>query len=75
MDLRSGLSGVTDRAAWQGRGASFIAKLKATKAVWLPPKPEGTAKKSASAAKKTTKKAAKKTTRTAKRTTSGTKAS
>ncbi len=71
MELRSGLSRVTDRATWQARRASFMAKLKATKTVWFPPQSGG----AASTAKKTTKKAAKKTTRTAKRTTNATKAS
>ena len=79
MDLRSDLSRVTDRATWAGRGASFMAKLKATKAVWFPPKPVGTGKGAASAAKKTTKKAAnkstQKTTGTAKKATSTAKAS
>ena len=74
MDLKSGLSRVTDRAAWQTRGASFVAKLKATRTVWFPAT-SGRAGKAASTGKKTAKKAAKKTTRTAKQTTSGTKAS
>jgi len=73
MDLRRGLSTATDRTAWLGRGAASMAKLKATKTVWFPPKPAA-AGKAASTGKKTAKKAAKKTTRTVKSTTSGTRA-
>jgi hypothetical protein len=69
MDINSRLKGVTDREKWAARGASFVAKLKATKAVWFPPEPVGTSKKAASTAKKTTKRAAKRTTGAAKKST------
>jgi len=35
---------VTDREKWAARGASFVAKAKATKVVWFPPKPVETGK-------------------------------
>ena len=60
---------VTDRGKWAARGASFMAKAKATKVVWFPPKPVETGKKAASTAKKTTKK----TTGAAKKTSKGTR--
>jgi hypothetical protein len=52
----SGLKRVTAKPNWAGRGASFMAKVKATKAVWLPPKPTKTGKQAASTAKKTARK-------------------
>ena len=65
-----GSKGLTDREKWAARGASFVTKVKATKAVWFPPEPVGTSKKAASTAKKTgTKTAAKKTTAAAKKST------
>jgi hypothetical protein len=53
---------VTDREKWAARGASFVAKAKATKVVWFPPKPVETGKGAASTAKKATTRATKKTT-------------
>ena len=73
IDLNSQLQGVADREKWAARGASFVAKVQATKAVWFPPKPVESGKKAASAAKKTTKRATKKTAGAAKATTKGTK--
>jgi hypothetical protein len=67
MDLKGQMSSMTDRTAWAGRGASFMAKVKATKAVWFPPRPAQTGRKVASASKKATKKTAKKTTGSAKK--------
>ena len=64
---------VTDREKWAARGASFVAKAKATKVVWFPPKPVETGKKAASTAKKATKRVTKKTTGAAKKTTNGAK--
>ena len=72
MDINSRVKSVTDREKWSARGATFVTKAKATKAVWFPPKPVETSKKAASTAKKTTKRAAKKTTAAAK-STKGTK--
>ena len=40
IEIKSGWKSVTDRERWAARGASFVAKAKATKAVWFPPKPE-----------------------------------
>jgi len=72
-EIKSRLKSVTDREQWAARGASFMAKAKATKVVWFPPTPVETGKKAASTAKKATKKAAKTSTGAAKKTTSGTK--
>jgi hypothetical protein len=63
IDLKSGLASVTDKEQWAAHGASFVTKVKATKAVWFPPKLEEAGKKAASTAKKATKKATKSTTR------------
>jgi len=79
MDITGGLKGLTDRGRWAARGASFVAKAKATKVVWFPPAPAETGKKASSAAKKTTKKAtkgaAKRTSGAAKRTSGAAKKS
>jgi hypothetical protein len=60
IDLKERWTSVTDRGKWTARGASFVAKAKATKVVWFPPKPaetgKQTGKKAAATAKKTTKK-------------------
>jgi hypothetical protein len=69
IEIESQWKSVTDRDKWAARGASFVAKAKATKVVWFPPKPEETGKKAASTAKKATKR----TTGAAKKTASGTK--
>ena len=80
IDVKSRLKGVTDSQKWAARGASFVAKTKATKAVWFPPRPVETGEKAASTAKKATKKttgaarktagaAAKKTTKSTKKVT------
>lgn len=66
IDLKTRVSDLTDKQRWAARGAGFMAKAKATKAVWFPPEPKRTAKKSASKAKKAARKT---TTRTAKKTT------
>jgi len=69
IEIKSGWKSVTDRERWAARGASFVAKAKATKAVWFPPQPAYAGKKAASTAKKTTKKATKKATGTTKKAT------
>lgn len=51
MDLAGPLKGVTDRDAWSTRGASFKAKLVATKEIWLPPTPSDAPRKAGSAAR------------------------
>ena len=73
IESKSPWKSVTDREKWAARGASFVAKAKATKVVWFPPKPVETGKKAASTAKKATKRVTKKTTGAAKKTTNGTK--
>ena len=73
IEIKSRLKSVTDREKWAARGASFVAKAKATKVVWFPPEPVETGKKAASTAKKATKRATKKTTGAARKATNGTK--
>ena len=73
IQIKSGWNSVTDREKWAARGASFVTKAKATKAVWFPPKPVETGKKAGSTAKKATKRATKKTTGAAKKATNSTK--
>jgi hypothetical protein len=70
IDIKSRVQSVTDREKWAARGASFVAKAKATKAVWFPPEPVETGKKTT---KRATKRATKKATGAAKKTTSGAK--
>ena len=67
IDVRSRLKSVTDREKWAASGASFVAKVKATKAVWFPPTAGGTGKKAAGTAKKTTAKATRGGRKTAKK--------
>lgn len=69
IQVKSRLKSGTDREKWAARGASFVAKARATKMVWFPPRPVETGKKAASTANKATKRATKKTTSTAKKTT------
>jgi hypothetical protein len=73
IGIKSRWESVADQEKWAARGTSFVAKVKATKAVWFPPKPVDTGKKVASTAGKSTRKAAKKTTGTAKKTTAAAK--
>ena len=56
VDVTGLWKNATDKGRWSSRVATFTAKVKATKAVWFPPKPEKTGKKVASTAKKATKK-------------------
>jgi len=73
IEIKSRWKSVTDREKWAARGASFVAKAKATKVVWFPPNPVETGEKAASTAKKAAKGATKKTTGAAKKTTNGAK--
>ncbi len=73
IELKSGWKSVTDKEQWASRGASFVAKVKATKAVWFPPKPEETGKQAASTAKKTAKKTTRKTTAATRKSAAGAK--
>jgi hypothetical protein len=75
IDIKDRIKGVTDTEQWAARGASFVAKVKATKAVWFPPEPVETGKKAASTATKATKKAAKKPSGAARKTTAAAKKS
>ena len=68
IDVTSRVKSVTDREQWAARGATFLAKVRATKAVWFPPAPVKSGTKAATTAKKTTKKAAGKTAGTARKT-------
>jgi len=61
IDVKSQMKGITDREKWAARGASFVAKAKATKVVWFPPDPVETGKKAASTATRASKSATKKT--------------
>lgn len=69
--IQSGWKSVTDKEQWVARGASFVAKAKATKVVWFPPKPVEDGKKVASTAKKATTRTTKKTAGAAKKATTG----
>jgi hypothetical protein len=73
IEIKNRLKSVTDTEKWATRGASFVAKAKATKVVWFPPEPAETGKKAASGAKKATTKATKKTAGAARKTTGSAK--
>ena len=73
IEIKSRWKSVTDREKWAARGASFVAKAKATKVVWFPPNPMETGEKAASTAQKAAKGATKKTTGAAKKTTGAAK--
>ena len=78
FEITSRLKSVADKEKWAARGASFVAKAKATKVVWFPPKPVETGKTAVSTTKKTTQKttgSAKKTTGSAKKATGAAKKS
>ena len=72
LDIKKRMKGVTDKQEWAARGASFVTKVKATKAVWFPPTPVDTGAKAASTGKKATSRAATRTTGAAKKATGGT---
>jgi hypothetical protein len=61
IDIGSRWKSVTDRNRWAAGGASFVAKVKATKAVWMPPKPDRTTSKKAAATAKKASRGGKKT--------------
>lgn len=71
FEIKSRLGSVTDQQAWAARGASFMAKVKATKLVWFPPGPTAAGASASSTATKATKR----TTGAAKRTTGAAKKS
>ena len=73
IDIKSRLNSVADRERWAARGASFVAKARATKVVWFPPEALESGKKAASTAKKATTRATKKTTGAAKKSTGAAK--
>ena len=68
IDISSPVKSVTDREKWAARGATFMAKVKATKAVWFPPDPEDAGKQAASTAKKATSNAGRKASGSARKT-------
>jgi hypothetical protein len=68
IDLKNRWESVADREKWAARGSSFLAKTKATKAVWFPPEPVETGTK---ATKRATKKATKKATGAARKSADG----
>jgi len=72
IDIKSPLKGVRDRERLAALGASFVAKVKATKVVWFPPAPLEAGAKVASTTTKATKKASAKATGAAERTTAKT---
>ncbi|HEX5086827.1 MAG TPA: hypothetical protein VFV89_03400 [Nocardioides sp.] len=69
LELKSRWDSATDRGKWAARGATFVAKLKATKAVWLPPDAGEIGDKASTSATKTAKGATKKSTSAAKKST------
>lgn len=71
VEITNRVKGVADKERWAVRGASFVAKLKATKVVWFPPKPVETGAGAASAATQASTKAATRTSRKAASTTTG----
>jgi hypothetical protein len=74
IEIRSGVKSVANREKWAARGASFVAKAKATKVVWFPPKPVDTGTRAAATVTKATSQATKKAgKRTAARTTGAAK--
>jgi hypothetical protein len=73
IEVKDRLSNVADREKWAARGASFVAKAKATKMVWFPPGPTDAGGKAAATARKATKQATKRTTGAAKKTSRATK--
>ena len=73
MGVQGRWKSVTNKQKWRARGATFMAKAKATKAVWFPPKPAATANKAAATAKKSAKRTTRKTTAAAKKTKSAAK--
>jgi hypothetical protein len=63
IEMKSRWASAADKEKWAARGASFVAKAKATKLVWFPPKPVETGRKAASTATRATKGATKGATR------------
>lgn len=68
-EIKSRLKSVTDKNMWVARRAAFLAKAKATKMVWFPPKPEQAGDRTAATVAQTTKNTANQTTAAANRAT------
>lgn len=68
-EIQSRLKSAADREKWAARGATFVAKAKATKVVWFPPKPVDAGTQAAATATTATRKGARKSTGAAKRST------
>ena len=73
IDIQDRWHGATDRQRWAARGTAFMAKVKATKAVWLSPAPGTTGKKATSTARKTARRTTTRTTGSARRKTGAAK--
>ncbi|HZC51351.1 MAG TPA: hypothetical protein VE441_02475 [Mycobacterium sp.] len=73
IEIKSRWKSVTNRNKLAARGASFLAKAKATKLIWFPPKPEQVGNKTAATATQATKSTTEKTTGAATKTTDSTK--
>jgi hypothetical protein len=67
-EIKSRWKSVTNGNSWAARGASLLAKVKATKLVWFPPKPEQAGKTTASTARQATEDTTEKTTASANKT-------
>lgn len=52
IEIKNRWKSATEKRKWAARGASFVAKVKATKVVWFPPKPVENGEKTAATAKK-----------------------
>jgi hypothetical protein len=69
IDIQHGLKQVASRERWAARGASFMVKVKATKAVWFPPEPAKSGQRAATAGAQAASAGAQATGRTTKRAT------
>jgi hypothetical protein len=71
--IKDPLKSVVDKGQWATRGATFMAKVKATKMVWFPPGPVETGEEAASTAKNATRRTGGAARKTAKKTTGAAK--
>ncbi len=68
IGIKSSWKDLADRQKWAARGASFMTKVQATKAVWFPPDPAESGKRAGTRATRATKRTTTKTTGAAKKT-------
>ena len=73
VEIKSTWKTLTNKKKWAVRGASFVAKAKATKLVWFPPKPAQAGTETASTVTQATKDTTETTAGAAKRMTDSTK--